>query len=443
MTFLEAVGDWRVASLSTSRALAQAVSEAVLDGRLAVGSTLPSERSLAAMLGLSRGTVVAALDQLRAADWVRTQHGSGSVLRLPARLDQGTAPRPLGRDVEVDLTQAITAAPIAAYLSALDRAAARLPALLVDTGAADAGLPVLREALAERYTRNGLATTADQILVTTGAMAALALVTEHLYDARRPVLVENPTFPDALAILRRRRTRLLSTPVTPDGWEGLEQALGTTPAHLAYLTPDFHNPTGALMNDRLRRRIGEISTARGITLVVDETLRDLDLRTPAEPFAHVPGPQVVLVGSASKVFWSGLRVGWIRTSSARVRALLADPMQTRYSPAPLEQLVVAELMADDDMLLTQRRAALRRQRDHLVALVEARDDLDVTSPPGGLSTWVRLHRDTAPALTRRLREQGVGLTAGPRFSVDGTHNRHVRIPFTADEATLTRVLALV
>ena len=153
--FAAALGTWRDRRGPLARTLAAAVREAVVDGRLPAGTRLPSERELARVLDISRGTVVAALALLRDDGWLHTRHGSGSLVRLPARLTERTTPWSLDRggagDADLDLTLAVTAAPHEAYLAALARAAERSAALLVDSGIATAGLPRLRELLADRY----------------------------------------------------------------------------------------------------------------------------------------------------------------------------------------------------------------------------------------------------------------------------------------------------
>jgi DNA-binding transcriptional MocR family regulator len=439
--FTAALGDWREDEQPLATSLANAVRDAVLDGRISVGSPLPAERVLAAALGVSRGTVVAGLTTLRDNGWLHTRHGSRSVVRLPPRLTERTAPWSVDHGqlpgaTRIDLTAAVTAAPHQAYLTALERATGRCATLLVDSGTSTAGLPALREAVAGRYTRAGLPTRPDQILVTSGAMAALHLLTDHLHDRRRPVLVEQPTFPGALAVLRRRRARLVTVPVTAGGWD-LDQLTDTERPALAYLMPDFQNPTGAVLPDAERGRLATLAT----TVVVDETMRDLDLRTTPAPERHVTGPNVINIGSTSKVFWSGLRVGWIRASAARVRELLLNPLQPQLSPPPLEQLIADELLRDVDTVLAERTTRLRTQRDHLVALL-AGGDWTYTTPPGGLAVWLRLHTSAA-ATARRAAAAGLLLSPGPAFAADRTLGHYLRLPFTATTDVLDHAVRIL
>ncbi|MFF7445366.1 MULTISPECIES: aminotransferase class I/II-fold pyridoxal phosphate-dependent enzyme [unclassified Streptomyces] len=447
--FAAALGPWRERRGPLARTLAAAVREAVVDGRLPAGTRLPSERELARVLGVSRGTVVAALTLLRDDGWLHTRHGSGSLVRLPTRLTERTTPWSLDRggagDADLDLTLALTAAPHEAYLAALARAAGRSAALLLDSGTATAGLPRLRELLADRYTRAGLATRPEQILVTSGAQAALTLLLDHLHTERgRPVVVESPCYPGALAVLRARKARLLPVPVTSDaGWDTdrLTTALRTHAPQLAYLVPDFHNPTGAHMTARTRAGIARLP----LTVIADETMRDLDLRTPPTPEPHLSGPRVIQIGSASKTLWSGLRVGWIRGTADLVRQLRRRPLQAQLSPPPLEQLIAAELLGDGlAEVLADRRARLRAQRDHLASLLDG-TGWTYTVPAGGLSLWLHLGATTsATDLAARAARLGLAVTPGPHFAADRTTlTHHLRLPFTATPDVLSRATQLL
>ncbi|WP_405741393.1 PLP-dependent aminotransferase family protein [Streptomyces sp. NBC_00028] len=446
--FAATLGPWRERPGPLARSLSTAVREAVVDGRLPAGTRLPSERELSRVLSVSRGTVVAALTLLRDDGWLHTRHGSGSQVRLPARLTERTTPWSLDRggagDADLDLTLALTSAPHEAYLAALGRAAERSAALLVDSGAATAGLPRLRELLADRYTRDGLATRPEQILVTSGAQAALTLLLDHLHtDRRRPVAVESPSYPGALAVLRGRRARLLPVPVTSQGgWDTghLATAVRTQSPRLAYLVPDFQNPTGAHMDAATRAEIARLP----LTVIADETMRDLDLRTPPGTEPHLSGPRVIQIGSASKTLWTGLRIGWIRGTADLVRQLRRNPLQPQLSPPPLEQLIAAEMLGEGlPAVLADRRSRLRAQRDHLAELLDG-TGWTYTVPDGGLSLWLHLGTTPATALAARAARQGLAVTPGPHFAADRTTlTHHLRLPFTATPDVLTRAVGLL
>ncbi|GAA3014733.1 PLP-dependent aminotransferase family protein [Streptosporangium longisporum] len=436
--FTDVLTGWRRPGSPLADALAAALREAVLDGRVRVGDRLPSERRLATELAVSRGTVVAALSRLREEGWIVTGQGSGSRVRLPRDLGERYAPLSVdGRGPLLDLRRALPAAPRALVTGAVTRALARSAGLLLESGEPGAGLPELRELIARRHTAEGTPTRPGQILVTSGARAALALLAAHLGPRR--IVVENPSFFDTLTMLRRLGVRTVPARVTGQGWDpgALATAFREAARGAALLTPDFQNPTGALMDARTRAEVAELAARHGVTVIVDETMRDLDLRDRAAPEPRVGG--AVTIGSLSKTVWGGLRVGWIRGPAGLIRALLLDPVSGLYAPPPLEQLVACEILPLLDGLLVQRRGELRRQRDHLAASLEA-DGWDFALPPGGLALWLRLDGTAGETLAARAAEIGLSLLPGSAFSPDGTLTGRLRVPYTAPVETLDRVV---
>ena len=141
-------------------------------------------------------------------------------------------------------------------------------------------------------------------MVTNGAVHALALVAGLLLRPRHRVVVEHPTYPHAIDLFRSRKVAVLPVALTEVGWDVNALIAAARHADLAYLQPDFNNPTGLLLadEDRARARLP-------CTVVVDETMTELALDgVKALPFAaHHPG--AVTIGSASKTLWGGLRIG--------------------------------------------------------------------------------------------------------------------------------------
>ncbi|WP_202126074.1 aminotransferase-like domain-containing protein [Actinomadura physcomitrii] len=435
-----ALGAWRRPGVALARALADAVGDAALDGRLRVGSRLPAERRVAEALGVSRGTVIAALGILRDEGWVDTRHGSASTLRLPPEAAARIAPfSASGEDGVIDLRRAVPAAPHATYQQALLRAAERSGPLLAESGETGPGLPELRSLIADRFTDEGLATRPEQVLITSGTRSALALLSARLRP--RAVAVEIPTYPDPLAGFRAAGIRLVGCRVTTDGWDldQLQDAFRSAAGGLAYLVPDFQNPTGALMPATARRTVAWLAERHRVTVVSDETMRDLDLREPPAPLLRIP--RSVLIGSAAKTVWGGLRVGWLRGPAALIAELAHHPLCGSLTAVPTQQLVASELLRDLEPVLRHRRAALRRQRDHLSGLLSGDDRWRFTVPPGGLALWLRLTSMRVDAVVTRARAHGLELAAGTSFAADATNSRHLRLPFTPPIATLDRVAA--
>ncbi|MFD1932403.1 MULTISPECIES: PLP-dependent aminotransferase family protein [Nonomuraea] len=438
-----ALGQWRRPGVVLVAALAAAVREAVLDGRLRTGGRLPAERRLAAALGVSRGTVVAALTELREGGWVRTRQGSASTLRLPPPLAEPIAPvSASGAMGVIDLRRAVPAAPQEAFHAAMLRVCEQAGPVLAEDGEPGPGLASLRSLIARRYTGQGLATLPEQILITSGARAAFALLCAYLRP--RVAAVESPTFFDVLSLLRGAGSTAITVApfgVGSQGWDldQLADAFAAARGGLAYLTPDFHNPTGALMTVSARRTVAELAARERITLIADETLRELDLRADPAPPPRIGG--AVLIGSASKTLWGGLRIGWVRGPASLIGRLGAHPLCGPLSAAPTQQLLAVELLAGLEPLLVRRRAELRRRRDHLAGLLAGDERWHFALPQGGLALWLRLSGARADEVAAAMGREGVSLTPGPRFAADATLIHHLRVPYTPALPALERVAA--
>ncbi|GHC56755.1 MocR-like transcription factor YczR [Streptomyces flavofungini] len=424
------------------RALAHAVRTLLLDGRVPLHTRLPAERELASALGVSRATVTAAYDLLRESGFAASRRGASTWTELPeGRRPASVAAFAVGAPGEgvLDLAVAAPAAPAAGLGEAVAAAAALLPAHAPTSGYHPYGLPELRAAVAERYTRRGLPTLPDQILVTTGAQQAISLVLALLGRPGDRALVENPSYPNALDAIRRAGLRPAPVPVTDAGWDTalVESTLRQTAPRIAYLVPDFQNPTGALMPREQRVRILDTARATGTWLLIDETIADIALDVPPPaPFAalapHGVAEQVVTVGSLSKSYWGGLRIGWVRAGSRLITELTTARIPADMATPVLDQLVAAQLLPGLDEVLRERRAGLRESRAALAAALGRHlPDWRWQLPPGGLSLWVDLGAPIASSLARSALGHGVRVEGGSRFGADpGTHEHRLRLPFT-------------
>jgi DNA-binding transcriptional MocR family regulator len=430
------LGTWR-SSRPGYVALADSIRLLVLDGRLPLRTRLPGERELAAALGTSRTTTAAAYAALRDDGFVASRRGSGSWTRLPADRLAAVEQDERGES-EIDLGCAATAAPEGALYHALAAATAELPRHLPGPGYDALGLPVLRAAIAARLSDRGAPTSPEQVLVTAGAQHALTLLLRVLAGPGDRVVVDHPTYPNALDAIRAVGARPVPVALGPDGWdlEMLGATLRQAAPRLAYMIADHHNPTGLTLPDTDRERLVALSRTTGTPIVVDETLAELTLDgdAPAPLSAH---GEVIAIGSMSKAFWAGLRIGWIRASPTLVQRLALARATIDVSSPVVEQLVAAELLADPDAVLVPQRASLRARRDALAgALRSALPGWSFALPRGGLSLWIELDAPRSSALAAVAPQHGVRLAAGPRFGVDGAFERFVRVPYTLAEPVL-------
>ncbi|MCU1409212.1 MAG: GntR family transcriptional regulator [Microbacteriaceae bacterium] len=447
------LGDWRTGS-GAYAALADRIRLLTLDGRIPSDSRLPAERDLGARLGVSRTTVTAAYRQLRDAGYLHSIRGSGSVVKLP-----GSAPalEAVPQAGVIDFSKAtMPALPGLADVAAL--AATDLHRHLGESGFDPIGIPELRAAIAERYRARGLPTVAEQIMVTSGAQHAIALLARVLIGRGDRALIEMPSYPHALEALRTAGARLVPVSVsaggpgedrTTRGWDevALVQALQRSNPTLGYLMPDFHNPTGQTMPEDQRERVLAAATRQGTVLIADETMGELDIDRAGQflPFAAYADPSApgtaVSIGSVGKTVWGGIRVGWIRAERGLVRKLVAARSAGDLGTPILEQLIVTRLLADMPAILEQRRAQLRTGRDHLEAVIAERfPNWQIPHVDGGITAWVNLGSPVSSQLALAALGQGLLVPAGPRFGVDGAFERFIRLPFSYTPTEIDRAV---
>jgi DNA-binding transcriptional MocR family regulator len=430
--------------------LADGLRALVVDGRLAVRTRVPSERALAAELAISRGSVSRAYDRLREEGYLSSRRGAGSWLTLPGGGEPGAVPPPPGAlDAEraLDLTVAALPAPTPLLAEAAARAAEGLHRHLHAHGYSPFGLPELREALAARFTARGLPTAVEQVLVASGAQHALHLVLSLLTAPGDRVLVDAPTYPRTLSVVRTVRARAVGVPLAADGWDvdTWAAALRAAAPRVALTAPDFHNPTGMTMSAAERADLIDACARAGTMLVADETCAELRLDGPEMPpplAGFGDGGSVVAIGTMSKAAWAGLRIGWLRATPGLVAELAARRADLDLASPVLEQLVAVEVLARWDEVLASRRALLRERREALLgALATHAPHWRVRRPAGGLSAWVQLPAPIATRLAAVAAGEGIRVTPGPSFSVDGTFEQHVRLPFTLAPDELDEAVA--
>nr|WP_231869014.1 pyridoxal phosphate-dependent aminotransferase [Rhodococcus opacus] len=342
----------------------------------------------------------------------------------------------------------VNAAPAAApelreaYLDAVDE----LPRFMPQHGYHPGGLTTLRAAIAGHYTRRGRPTTADQILVTGGAGDATEVVFEALVEAGDRVLIEHPTYPGAVESVQAAGGRPVPVPIDatdPDAFVAdADRAARQSAPTVAYVMPDFSNPSGARATPDGRRRLAATLARHGVVTVVDEVAAEIVLDGPddLEPFGvPVPESATVAIGSLSKTVWGGIRIGWVRAEAARTAQMAKIMARRQLSVSVLDQLAAVRLFAWHDRLVARRRRDLRAQRDALAAAVDERlPGWSYVLPAGGLSLWCALPAGTSSTdLVAAARSRGLLLAPGPRFGTGHLFDDHQRMPFTRPVSELT------
>ncbi|MCL2730775.1 MAG: PLP-dependent aminotransferase family protein, partial [Actinomycetia bacterium] len=399
--------------------LAESLRVVITDGRIPAGVRLPSERQLTGVLGVSRTTIARAYSELRDHGFLVSRQGSGWITTLPeARGRRGDHLLPLG-DQPMGKTDLTMAAPAggAGIMAAFGWAVEQMPGYLAGAGYHPAGLPELREAVAASFSGRGLPTSPEQIMITPGALAAVAIAARALIRPGARALLESPVYPNAIATFVRAGARVCGVDAGETWADAIRAAARQLSPAAAYLIPDFHNPTGALRSDSDRARAADALRRSRTTAVVDEStvLLNLDGGPMPAPFG-VYHADTLSVGSLSKPVWGGLRIGWVRVPEERMEEFARARLSLDLGSPVLEQLAATRLISDAG-LLEQRLDQLRASRDAAAdALARELPDWSVPKPSGGLHLWCELPEALSSVLVAKAEDRGVMLAAGPEFA---------------------------
>ncbi|WP_330330085.1 PLP-dependent aminotransferase family protein [Streptomyces sp. NBC_00536] len=373
---------------SRRTALAQALREAVRGGRLVAGTRLPPYRSLAADLGVARGTVADAYAELVAEGWFTARQGSGTRVAegMPVRpVRPAAGPAPVPRAHRYDLTQGKpdpASFPRGAWSASARRALAAAPADAFGPGD-PRGRPELRRALAEYLARaRGVRTDAEHIVVCAGFANGLRL----LAGLRpRDWAVEAYGLPFHHGILAAAGVRPYAVPIDGDG--ARTDALPAR-ARTVLLTPAHQFPTGGPLLPA--RRTAAVEWARSTGGVILEDDYDGEFRYDRKPVGALQGlapDRVVYAGSLSKSLSPALRLGWLVLPEALAGRVVAAKGQRESWTSAVDQLTFADFLDSGayDRHVRRMRHRYRARRDHLVAALARRaPQVRVTGIAAGL-----------------------------------------------------------
>jgi DNA-binding transcriptional MocR family regulator len=345
----------------------------------------------------------------------------------------------------IDLTKANVAPMQAAKPGAFSLSDQELTRLLGGQGGgyAPLGLPVLRQAIADRYTGQGLPTFPEQVLITSGAQQAIYLLATLYVHRGDNVLIENPTYAGAIEAFRATGGRLVPIPISVEAHELradlFESLVRQNLPQMVYVTPTCNNPTGRVMSKEERRILARVSAEYRLPMLEDNALADLvfDDCVPASVAAYSGEAPVISVDSLSKLFWSGLRVGWIRAPSAIIARLARLKAVADLGNSLVSQAIAVRLIEHADELRAARRRELFTRLEFLSHLLhEHLPDWTWTPPDGGPYLWLRLQCGDAQEFAQLALRYGVLITPGASMSVDGSHTSYLRLPFYMEPAVL-------
>ena len=443
---------WASGSGPLYRRLAAALRTAIARGDLPVGELLPPERILARQLAVSRSTVVAAYALLCDEQLLERRQGSGTRVRsapprrgsgLPGALNRNTIFRRMtdGPGGTIDLTGAYLLEPGGLPDALLDGVYAEMAPLAATSGYSPLGYPPLREAIASHLTLRGVPTTADQILVTSGAQQAIYMAA-WLYLQRGDVaVVENPTYPGALDALTAVGARLVSVRTGRHGpdLDALAEHLARSSPRLVYLIPTYQNPVGGVLAEPARRALVHLIQQHQVPLLEDDSLSGLSIVGEAPPpvAAFAPNAPILTAGSLSKLFWAGLRVGWVRASEPVIAQLGRLKAVADLGGSLPGQVIASRLLTEYDEIRRQRRPVIAQRLELATRLLaHMLPDWSWDTPQGGLCLWARLPYGSATEFAQVALRTGVSIVAGSVASADGSFDDHVRLPFGHRPETL-------
>ncbi|MEW1925128.1 PLP-dependent aminotransferase family protein [Streptomyces sp. NPDC088360] len=289
------------------------------------------------------------------------------------------------------------------------------------------GEPALRTVVAGRFSARGLATGADDLMVTTGSQQALSLLATALIEPGETILVENPCYLAALQAFAFAGARVVAVPCDEAGIDpdALDELVALHRPKLLYTVPTFQNPTGRTLPAERRAAIAGIAARRGLWIVEDDPYGELRFEGERVPWiASYPGAEdrTVLLGSFSKVMAPGLRLGWLRAPAALLRACAIAKQAADLHTPTVNQLAAARYLADNDLDAHVARvaAAYGERRDAMLSGLA--DALPQGSswgrPEGGMFVWAKLPDgyDTAALLPEVVKHDVAYVPGAPFYA---------------------------
>jgi 2-aminoadipate transaminase len=303
------------------------------------------------------------------------------------------------------------------------------------------GVPRLREQICEVMREEGIEADPDDVVVTVGSQMALDLITRIFCDPDDVILAEGPSYVGALGSFAAYQARVVHVAMDELGLvpELLENALrglaaqGITPKFL-YTIPNFHNPAGVTMAVDRRQRVLDLCAEYGVGVVEDNPYGLLGFTGTVYPALRSMDRDVVYLGSFSKTFASGLRVGWALVPPAvRDRLVLAAESATLCPPS-FTQMLVSRYLENHDWRAQIKTftEVYRERRDAMLTALETHlpEGCTWTVPDGGFYVWLTVPEGVdSKAMLPRAVTARVAYASGTGFYADGLGSRQLRLSY--------------
>ncbi|GII52990.1 GntR family transcriptional regulator [Planotetraspora thailandica] len=407
--------------------IARELRASIRSGRLAQGTRLPASRDLARDLGLSRGVVVEAYEQLVAEGFLEARVGVGTrVAAAPSRPQAAERPEAASYYGHRPTSPDLASFPRRLWLAAIRHVLATAPNDALDYGD-PGGVLELREQLASYLRRVRAADAApENVVVVTGMAQGLSLVVRVLAErAGRDVVlaVEDPTSPRQLPLLARAGADMVGVPVDDEGI--VVGDLAKTGAEVVLLTPAHQYPTGVVLSPRRRAEVIAWAAESGALVLEDDY--DADFRFDREPVGCLQGlapDRVVLAGSVSKALAPGLRLGWLVAPPALARSVRQARGELDLGSPVIDQHALAHLIASGgyDRHLRRMRREYRTRRDAMTAaLAEHLPEIAVHGISAGLHLYAEMPDGRQEVIAEAARAAGLSVDPVTRNGGGAAH----------------------
>jgi 2-aminoadipate transaminase len=443
------------------------IRQRISTGDLPVGSRLPPERRMAAMLGVNRTTIVSAYRELAADGLVEGHVGRGTVVADPDSYGGGAHGNlqipwnqlftsttevmndPLLRDTTMissrpDVISLATGIPspelypIELIRGLLDEALHSAGQTLLQHCPTE-GYGPLRAALGEWMPAGERPVDPADVLVVAGSQQGLYLLARTLLDPGDLVVVESPTYLGALQVFRAAGARLLPIPVDSAGMRVglLEDLIARRRPKLIYTLPSFQNPSGATLSLDRRRRLLDLAERYRIPIIEDDPYSVLRYEGATLPTLHSLDRRgtVIYLSTLSKILFPGFRIGWIAGPQPVIKRLALMKQIVDLDTNPLAQWAVWALLDRGHLRdhVEELRTIYPYRRDLMLDALDRHCQglLEWNQPLGGFYIWAHLpdglrSRDLLPEAARF----GVSVAPGESFHPDGEGESTLRLNFT-------------
>lgn len=438
------------------------VCERVASGDWAIGMVLPSQRQLAESFSVNRSTIITAMTELTADGILETGHGAGT------RVASNTWPIMIKQSVDwttymsgsmfkanIPPIQAINRFETDASMTRLgtgelspdlfsrpmwQKALEAASRSITSLGYAHPlGLLSLRQALSDYLETKGISAPPSCILITSGALQALQLISVSMLQPGSTVYTEAPTYLKSLQLFQSAHQHLEGIPLDEQGLQYWRLPTKNDAARrnksILYTIPTNHNPTGITMSRQRRRELVEFCTKWQLPIIEDDAYGPLYLGQDQPPSlkSFDQNGVVIYTGTASKSLAAGLRLGWVVAPESVVQRLGDVKMQMDYGASSLSQLIFQEFLTSgmyDAYCQDLRRDLLARRDNALAALDRYFTGIATWNKPmGGFYIWVTLQvKVPMDVLFRRAAREGLLLNPGDMY--DFYPNRSLRISYS-------------